>query len=331
MTDSSPSAGTAADTGEASVRARALARLQVLRQALLKALPQQEVAVEGLLAALLAGGHLLLEGPPGAGKTLLVRALAASLETSFGRLHGEAGQTLAEVAGEIVVEAGADSARLRRGPLFNQLLLIEELHRMPAAVQNLLTDTLQARQLILEGRSVPLPTPFMVIATRAPGSDLPLALRDRFLAQLRLDWPAEIQELSALRQAVQQGHADPLETAGLRPLLQARDLPPLQRLVASLPVADPVLEFGLRLIRLTRDWPAFEQGASPRAAQALIRLAQAHAFLRGSDSVAAEDVRQALPGVLRPRVRLTPEREFEGDSVDGQILKLLGQCPAPRP
>lgn len=331
MTDSSPPEGTVADTGEAGVKARALARLQALRQALLRVLPQQELAVDGLLATLLAGGHLLLEGPPGAGKTLLVRALAASLEISFGRLHGHAGQTVAEVAGEIVVEAGAESARLRRGPLFNQLLLIEDLPRAPAVVQNLLTEALQTRQLILEGRSVPLPNPFLVIATRSPGSDLPLAVRDRFLAQLRLDWPTESQELAALRQAVQQGHGDPLEAAGLRPLLQARDLPPLQRLVASLPVAEPVLEFGLRLIRLTRDWPAFEQGASPRAAQALLRLAQAFAFLRGGDSVAAEDVRQALPGVLRPRVRLTPEREFEGDSLDGQILRLLGQCPAPRP
>ena len=331
MTASPPPEGTATETGDANVKARALARLQALRQALIKVLPQQDVAVDGLLAVLLAGGHLLLEGPTGAGKTLLARALAASLDISFGRIHGHGGQTVAEVAGEIVVDAGADSARLRRGPLFNQLLLIEELQRTPAAVQTLLIDALQTRQLTLEGRTLPLPNPFMVIATRLPGSDLPLALRDRFLAQLRLEWPAEGQELAALRQALQQGHADPLEAAGLHPLLQARDLPPLQRLVASLPIADPVLEFGLRLIRLTREWPAFEQGAGPRAGQALIRLAQALAFLRGGDSVAAEDLRQALPGVLRHRLRLTPEREFEGDSLDGQILKLLGQCPAPRP
>jgi len=331
MTASPPPEGTATETGDANVKARALARLQALRQALIKVLPQQDVAVDGLLAVLLAGGHLLLEGPTGAGKTLLARALAASLDTSFGRIHGHGGQTVAEVAGEIVVDAGADSARLRRGPLFNQLLLIEELQRTPTAVQPLLIDALQTRQLILEGRSVPLPNPFMLIATRSPGSDLPLAVRDRFLAQLRLDWPTESQELATLRQALQQGHPDPLEAAGLRPLLQARDLPPLQRLVASLPIADPVLEFGLRLIRLTREWPAFEQGAGPRAGQALIRLAQALAFLRGGDSVAAEDLRQALPGVLRHRLRLTPEREFEGDSLDGQILKLLGQCPAPRP
>ncbi|WP_158973802.1 MoxR family ATPase, partial [Pseudomonas sp. BAV 4579] len=249
----------------------------------------------------------------------------------FARLQCHPGLTAAEVAGEIVTDVGSDSARLRRGPLFNSLVLLEELQRAPPVILNLLDDALQGRQLSLGGRPVPLPAPFMVIATRSSGSDLPLALRDRFLAHLRLEWPAEGQELAALRQAVQQGHGDPLEAATLRPLLQARDLPALQRLVAGLPVAEPVLEHAVRLIRLTREWPAFEQGAGPRAGQALLRLAQAQAFLRGGDSVTPEDVRTLLPAVLRPRLRLTPEREFEGDSLDGQILKLLGQCPAPRP
>lgn len=330
MTDTTPPEATA-DTGEADVKARAQARLQALRQALLRVLPQQDVAVEGLLTTLLAGGHLLLDGPPGAGKTLLVRALAACLESSFGRLYCHPAQSAVEVAGEIIVDASSESARLRRGPLFNQLILIEELHRAPVVIHNLLGEALQARQLVLEGRSVPLPTPFMVIATRAAGSDLPLPLRDRFLAQLRLEWPAESQEMAALRQALQQGQADPLEAAALKPLLHARDLPPLQRLVTGLPMTDPVLDYCLRLIRLTREWPAFEQGAGPRAAQALVRLAQALAFLRGGDEVGVEEVRSVLPGVLRPRLRLTPEREFEGDSLDGQILKLVGQCPAPRP
>lgn len=330
MTDTSPPEGSSADTSEAAVKARAQARLQALRQALLRVLPQQDVVVDGLLATLLAGGHLLLEGPPGAGKTLLARALAACLEGSFGRLHCHPAQSAAEVAGEIVVDAGSESARLRRGPLFNQLILIEELQRAPGVIHNLLGEALQARQLVLEGRSVPLPAPFMVIATRAAGSDLPLPLRDRFLTQLRLEWPTESQELAALRQTLPQGAADPLEAAALKPLLHARDLPPLQRLVTGLPVAEPVLDYCLRLTRLTREWPAFEQGAGPRAGQALVRLAQALAFLRGSDGVGVEEVRSVLPGVLRPRLRLTPEREFEGDSLDGQILKLLGQCPAPR-
>jgi MoxR-like ATPase len=331
MTDSSAPDATPVDPGESGVKARALARLQALRQALLKVLPQQEAAVDGLLATLLAGGHLLLEGPTGSGKTLLVRALAASLDAGFARLQCHPALTPAEVAGEIVTDAGSDSARLRRGPLFNSLVLLEELQRAPPAIFNLLDDALQGRQLSLGGRPVPLPAPFMVIATRSSNSDLPLALRDRFLAHLRLEWPAEGQELAALRQAVQQAHGDPLEAATLRPLLQARDLPALQRLVAGLPVAEPVLEHAVRLIRFTREWPAFEQGAGPRAGQALLRLAQAQAFLRGGDSVTPEDVRTLLPAVLRPRLRLTPEREFEGDSLDGQILKLLGQCPAPRP
>lgn len=331
MTDSSAPDATPVDPGESGVKARALARLQALRQALLKVLPQQEAAVDGLLATLLAGGHLLLEGPTGSGKTLLVRALAASLDAGFARLQCHPALTPAEVAGEIVTDAGSDSARLRRGPLFNSLVLLEELQRAPPAILNLLDDALQGRQLSLGGRPVPLPAPFMVIATRSSSSDLPLALRDRFLAHLRLEWPAEGQELAALRQAVQQAHGDPLEAATLRPLLQARDLPALQRLVAGLPVAEPVLEHAVRLIRFTREWPAFEQGAGPRAGQALLRLAQAQAFLRGGDSVTPEDVRTLLPAVLRPRLRLTPEREFEGDSLDGQILKLLGQCPAPRP
>jgi len=331
MTDSSPPEANPAAPGETDVKARALTRLQTLRQALLKVLPQQDAAVEGLLATLLAGGHLLLEGPTGAGKTLLARALAASLDAGFARLHCHPALTPAEVAGEIVMDAGSDSARLRRGPLFNSLVLLEDLLCAPPAVLNLLDDALQGRQLSLEGRQVPLPAPFMVIATRTPGSDLPLAIRDRFLAQLRLDWPAEGQELAALRHTVQQGHGDPLEAAALRPLLQARDLPALQRLVAAMPVAEPILDHAVRLIRLTREWPAFEQGAGPRAGQALLRLAQAQAFLRGGDSVTPEDLRSLLPAVLRPRLRLTPEREFEGDSLDGQILKLLGQCPAPRP
>ena len=147
MTDSSPPDATPVDAGDTGVKARALTRLQALRQALLKVLPQQDAAVDSLLA----GGHLLLEGPTGSGKTLLTRALAASLDAGFARLHCHPALTPAEVAGEIVTDLGSDSARLRRGPLFNSLVLLEDLHRAPPVVLQLLDDALQGRQPLGRG------------------------------------------------------------------------------------------------------------------------------------------------------------------------------------
>lgn len=319
----------------AQQRQRAIGLLQALRKELHKAVVGQDVVVDGVLTALLAGGHVLIEGVPGLGKTLLVRALASCLGGSFARIQFTPDLMPSDITGHAVYDLKSEQFKLRRGPVFTHLLLADEINRAPAKTQAALLEVMQEQQVTLEGRALAVPQPFMVMATQNPIEQegtypLPEAELDRFMLMLRMDYPTLDQELALVRDVTRSSRGDMLEIAALRQLLQPRDVVALQRIAAELPIDSQVLDYAVRLVRASRDWPGLALGAGPRASIALVRCGRAHALLRGAEFVLPDDIKACAAAVLRHRVRLAAETELEGIGVDRLLGQLLDQVAAPR-
>lgn len=316
-------------------RQRASQLAQALRQELHKAVIGQQEIVDGVLTALIAGGHVLVEGVPGLGKTLLVRALARCFGGEFSRIQFTPDLMPSDITGHAVYDLASEQFRLRKGPVFTNLLLADEINRAPAKTQAALLEVMQERQVTLEGRALAAPQPFMVMATQNPIEQegtypLPEAELDRFMLMLRMDYPKADEELELVRQVTRSTRTDILDVSGLRVLLQARDVQALQKIASDMPLDEQVLDYAVRLARSTRSWPGLTLGAGPRASIALVRCARARALLRGGEFVTPDDVKDCALAVLRHRVRLAPESEMDGVSVDQLLLQLLDQITAPR-
>ena len=316
-------------------RQRASQLAQALRLELKKAVVGQNAVIDDVLTALLAGGHVLLEGVPGLGKTLLVRALAKCFGGEFARIQFTPDLMPSDVTGHAVYDLASEQFKLRKGPVFTHLLLADEINRAPAKTQAALLEVMQERQVTLEGRPLPVPQPFLVLATQNPIEQegtypLPEAELDRFMLKLRMDYPEADEELELVRQVTRSAKADMLEVASLRTLLQPRDVLALQKIASELACDLQVLDYAVRLARATRTWPGLALGAGPRASIALVRGARARALLRGGDFVIPDDVKACALAVLRHRVRLAPELDIEGLSVDQVLQQLIEQIPAPR-
>ncbi|MDH1265367.1 MoxR family ATPase [Pseudomonas sp. GD03944] len=319
----------------AAQRQRASQLAQALRAELEKALIGQSAVIDDVLTALIAGGHVLVEGVPGLGKTLLVRALARCFGGEFARIQFTPDLMPSDVTGHAVYDLQTEQFKLRKGPAFTNLLLADEINRAPAKTQAALLEVMQERQVTLEGRALPVPLPFMVLATQNPIEQegtypLPEAELDRFMLKLRMDYPEQAEELNMVRQVTRSTKADMLEVSPLRTLLQAKDVLALQKIAGDLPLDEQVLDYAVRLARATRTWPGLAMGAGPRASIALVRGGRARALLRGGDFVLPDDIKGCALAVLRHRVRLAPELDIEGLSVDQVLLQLLDQVPAPR-
>ncbi len=326
---------TPASNPQAQQRQRASQLAQALRAELRKAVIGQNTVIDDVLTALIAGGHVLVEGVPGLGKTLLVRALARCFGGEFARIQFTPDLMPSDVTGHAVYDMQSEQFKLRKGPVFTNLLLADEINRAPAKTQAALLEVMQERQVTLEGRALAVQLPFMVLATMNPIEQegtypLPEAELDRFMLKLRMDYPEQNEELNMVRQVTRSAKADMLEVSPLRTLLQARDVLALQKIASDLPLDDQVLDYAVRLARATRSWPGLAMGAGPRASIALVRGARARALLRGGDFVLPDDIKSCALAVLRHRVRLAPELDIEGLSVDQVLQQLLDQVPAPR-
>jgi MoxR-like ATPase len=285
--------------------------------------------VDLALVALLCEGHILLEDVPGTGKTTLAKALARSLDCSFRRIQFTPDLMPSDITGITYYNQKLGEFVFREGPLLAQVVLADEINRATPRTQAALLEAMEERQVTVEGTTVRMPSPFLVIATQNPVElegtfPLPEAQLDRFLLRLRLGYPSEEDEDRMLQRFEA---ASPLET--LAPVIDAPTLVTLARRLQRLYVAPPVRRYIVRLVQATRAEPAFELGASPRAALALFRAARARAALDGRDYVLPDDVKQLVGPVLAHRLILSTQARLRGRDVEQLLAEVVERIPVP--
>jgi MoxR-like ATPase len=315
--------------------ARAAARLSALEASVTQALIGQRQVIRESVVALAAAGHVLLEGVPGVGKTLLVRALSEAVGGRYSRIQFTPDLMPSDVTGHAMFDMKSEEFRIRRGPIFCNLLLGDEINRAPAKTQSALLEAMQEQQVTIEGRPLPLAPPFLVYATQNPIEQegtypLPQAQLDRFLLKVFIDYPGAEEELAVVRQVTDASVGDRLDTSRVTRVLAPEDVIAIQGIAARLRLDDSVLAYAVRLVRSARDWQGIETGPGPRASVALVRAARGHALAEGRDFVTPDDVKSMAPAVLRHRIKLTADLEIEGYRPDDVLRDLLAGVPAPR-
>jgi MoxR-like ATPase len=306
-----------------------------VRAEVAKAVVGQDAVVSGLVIALLADGHVLLEGVPGVAKTLLVRSLAAALSLETKRVQFTPDLMPGDVTGSLIYDARTAEFEFRKGPVFTNLLLADEINRTPPKTQAALLEAMEERQVSVDGLPRPLPDPFMVIATQNPVEyegtyPLPEAQLDRFLVKLNVPLPGRDDEFGMLRRHADGFDPRDLAAAGLRAVAGPAELAAGRAAAARVSVAPEVLSYIVDLCRATRSSPSVSLGASPRGATALLRTSRAWAWLSGRDFVTPDDVKALARPTLRHRLALRPEAELEGATTDAVLEGVLATVPVPR-
>jgi len=299
-----------------------------------KAVVGQDAAVTGLMIALLAGGHVVLEGVPGVAKTLLVRTLSAVLKLDTKRVQFTPDLMPGDVTGSLVYDAKAGEFEFREGPVFTNILLADEINRTPPKTQSALLEAMEERQVSVDGVSRLLPDPFLVAATMNPieyeGTyTLPEAQLDRFLLKLVLDLPERDTEIEVLTRHAAGFNPRDLAAAGIVPVLDAAQLKQAQAAVAAVYASPDVIGYAVDLARGTRQSPSVKLGVSPRGTTALLAASKAWAWLNGRDAITPDDIQAMALPVLRHRIQLRPEAELEGISSDAILRSIVQQVQVP--
>lgn len=294
----------------------------------------QQQTIELLLTAILADGHVLIEGVPGVAKTLTAKLLARTINTDFSRIQFTPDLMPSDVLGTSVFNPKLIDFEFKKGPIFSNIILVDEINRAPAKTQSALFEVMEERQATVDGTTYFMSSPFIVMATQNPVEHegtyrLPEAQLDRFLFKILVNYPTAEQEVEVLRRHHQRLNlADAI--AEIQPILQPQQLAELRKKTHQIHVEDKLLEYIAQIILQTRNNKSLFLGASPRASVALLNSSKALAAIRGRDFVTPEDVQELAPAVLRHRILLTPEREMEGATPDDIVAQLLQKIEVPR-
>ena len=306
-----------------------------MRTEISRAFVGQEKVVDEIVIALLAGGHVLLEGVPGLGKTLLVKALAETFAGKFSRIQFTPDLMPSDVSGHAVYDPKTETFRIRRGPVFANLLLADEINRAPAKTQAALLEVMQENQVTIEGQSSPVSPPFMTVATQNPVEHegtypLPEAQLDRFLLKVLIDYPDHDDELGIVTTVTGGRVGDSLDVDAVQTVMNPADVVAAQALVARVRIDTSVIDYAIRIVRETRETGGIRLGAGPRGSIALVRAARASAILEGREFVTPDDIRRVAVPALRHRIALAPELEIEAYRPDDILAELLNTVSAPR-
>lgn len=307
--------------------------IEQVKKEIEKIIVGQPRLVELMLAALLAEGHVLIEGVPGVAKTLTAKLLARSISASFSRIQFTPDLMPSDVLGTNVFNAQTTQFEFRSGPIFSQLVLIDEINRAPAKTQAALFEVMEEKQITIDGTTHKMKPPFFVMATQNPIEQegtyrLPEAQLDRFLFKIEVDYPSEEAEVKFLSDAHHRRQADEIST--INPVIDAEQIQQFQQTVQAVYIEEKLLNYIVSIVRQTRSAKELYLGASPRASLSLMRTSKAIAAMRGRDFVTPEDIQYMAPSVLHHRVILTPEKEMEGGSPSGVIKQLVSQIEVPR-
>ena len=300
-----------------------------------KVVAGQQDVIDQAITGLLSGGHVLVEGVPGLGKTLLVKALAKTIGGTFARIQFTPDLMPSDVTGHTLYDPSSGKFATRKGPVFAHFVIADEINRAPAKTQAALLEVMQEAQVTIEGESHVLPQPFMVFATQNPIEHegtypLPDAQLDRFLLNARIGYPSAEDEIALTRQVTSATVGDRLSVDAVNTVLDPARVAELQSMAASLTVDDAVLAYAVKLARATRDNQGLSRGAGPRASIALVRAARARALMSGRNFATPDDVKSVALAVMRHRVAVAPELEIEGRDADSVLKQLLAMVEAPR-
>lgn len=293
----------------------------------------QSQLIELLTTALLAKGHVLIEGVPGIAKTLTAKLLAKSIDTDFSRLQFTPDLMPSDVVGTAVFNPKSLEFQFKKGPVFSNLVLIDEINRAPAKTQSALFEVMEERQITADGVAYAMEAPFMVIATQNPIEHegtyrLPEAQLDRFLFKLDITYPDVAQETQILKDALLESQHEKVQH--LSAVLSQAQLLAAQAQLKEIRVEEDLIAYIAQLVHATRNHPSLSLGASPRASLAILNSCRALAALRGRDFVTPEDIQTVIYPVLRHRIQLTPEKEMEGKTPDSVIKELIERVEVPR-
>jgi len=307
--------------------------VQSVRQQIKKIIVGQDEMVKLIITALLADGHVLIEGVPGVAKTLTAKLVARSLAVGFSRIQFTPDLMPSDVLGTPVFNPKEGSFEFKRGPLFSNIVLIDEINRAPAKTQSALFEVMEEKQITVDGKTYPMQPPFMVLATQNPIEQegtyrLPEAQLDRFLFKVIVPYPSETEELEILNQFHRMGNQDAL--GAIQSVLHGDTIVRIRKVVKEIIIDEKLLAFIAKLTHQTRNNGSIYLGASPRASLAIMNASKATAAINGRDFVTPDDILEVVPPVLRHRIILSPDKEMEGVTEDNVIKQIIHSLDIPR-